>query len=60
VFTLGLPVLLSGLTPAGIAHSWLLGTAIFSAFGGRGYLLICLYFVIGSLVWPANTGLAQV
>eukprot|EP00854_Cymbomonas_tetramitiformis_P013834 gene13834-16349_t len=50
VFLLGLPVLLGGLTPAGVAHSWFLGTMVFGAFGGRGYLLVCIYFILGSAV----------
>ena len=41
-------MLLRGLTPAGVAHSWLLGTLVYSAFGAGGYVLICLYFLLGS------------
>lgn len=40
----------AGLTPAGVLHSWFLGTSIFSAFGPAGYLLVCLYFILGSAV----------
>ncbi|KAA6425056.1 MAG: putative membrane protein, partial [Trebouxia sp. A1-2] len=50
VYLLGLQILLKGLTPAGVAHSWVLGTAIYSAFGPGGYLLVCLYFLLGSAV----------
>lgn len=50
VFGLGLPVLLAGLTPVGVAHAWFLGGSIFAAFGWPGYLLVCLYFVLGSAV----------
>ena len=40
----------AGLTPAGVAHSWVLGTSVFSAFGLGGYILVCLYFIFGSAV----------
>eukprot|EP00210_Caulerpa_lentillifera_P004688 g4473.t1 len=50
VYITGLRVLLNGLTWAGVAHSWFLGSSIYSAFGFQGYLLVCLYFVIGSRV----------
>ena len=40
----------AGLTPAGVAHSWALGTAVYSAFGPGGYAMVCLYFILGSLV----------
>jgi uncharacterized protein (TIGR00297 family) len=50
VYLLGLPILLKGLTPAGVVHSWVLGTIVYSAFGPGGYLLVCLYFLLGSLV----------
>ena len=40
----------AGLTPAGVLHSWVLGTAVFSAFGTGGYVLVCLYFLLGSAV----------
>jgi len=49
VFTLGYKVLRKGLTPAGVAHSWFLGASIYSAFGAGGYLLVCLYFIFGTL-----------
>ncbi|EFJ42763.1 hypothetical protein VOLCADRAFT_97151 [Volvox carteri f. nagariensis] len=50
VFTLGYTVLRKGLTPLGVAHAWFLGTSVFSAFGLGGYLLVCLYFIFGTLV----------
>eukprot|EP00242_Pyramimonas_sp_CCMP2087_P008014 CAMPEP_0198201538 /NCGR_PEP_ID=MMETSP1445-20131203/4422_1 /TAXON_ID=36898 /ORGANISM="Pyramimonas sp., Strain CCMP2087" /LENGTH=317 /DNA_ID=CAMNT_0043871945 /DNA_START=120 /DNA_END=1070 /DNA_ORIENTATION=- len=50
VYILGIKVLLAGLTPAGVANSWLLGTMVYAAFGPYGYLLVCLYFVLGSAV----------
>ena len=40
----------TGLTPAGVLHSWVLGSAVYSAFGPGGYLLVCLYFLMGSAV----------
>jgi uncharacterized protein (TIGR00297 family) len=50
VFVFGLPVLLKGLTGIATANAWFLGTAVFAAFGFRGYLLVCLYFILGSAV----------
>ncbi|BDA47158.1 Protein VTE6, chloroplastic [Coccomyxa sp. Obi] len=50
VFLVGLKVLLRGLTPEGVVHSWALGTAVYSAFGAGGYVLVCLYFILGSAV----------
>ena len=41
---------LTGLTPAGVLHSWVLGSAVYSAFGPGGYLLVCLYYLLGSAV----------
>ena len=48
VFALGLPVLLKGLTPAGVVHAWFFGTLAYAAFGLGAYLLVCIYFVVGS------------
>lgn len=50
----------SGLTPAGVAHSWVLGTAVYSAFGARGYALVCLYFILGSAVRLCSSLLAAI
>ncbi|GBF94344.1 hypothetical protein Rsub_06966 [Raphidocelis subcapitata] len=50
VFAAGIQVLLKGLTWEGVANSWLLGTLVYSAFGLGGYLLVCLYFIFGTLV----------
>lgn len=50
VFAFGLPVLLSGLTPAGVLTSWLLGSLVFAAFGSGGFFLVAVYFVLGSAV----------
>jgi len=46
----GIKVLLRGLTPVGVASSWVLGTLSWAAFGPGAYSIVCLYFVIGSLV----------
>ena len=48
---------LAGLTAAGVLHSWALGTAVYSAFGAGGYVLVCLYFILGSAVRPHRTPL---
>ena len=50
VYVLGLPVLLKGLTWEGVLSSWFLGTLSYSAFGPGAYALVCLYFIVGSLV----------
>jgi uncharacterized membrane protein len=50
VFTFGLPVLLKGLTTAGVINAFALGTVVFAAFGAKGYLLVVLYFIFGTLV----------
>lgn len=50
VFAVGLPVLRKGLSDQVIAHAWLLGSAVYGAFGAGSYLLMCLYFIIGTLV----------
>jgi len=50
VYLLGIKVLVKGLTPAGVAHSWVLGALVYSAFGFGGYGLVCLYFIAGSAV----------
>lgn len=38
------------LTPAGIAHGWLLGVLIWGTLGWRGYLVVMFYFLVGSAV----------
>jgi len=50
VYILGNRVLLRGLTYQGVLSSWVLGSLVFSAFGARGYCIVCLYFLLGSLV----------
>lgn len=44
---------MKGLTWEGVFNSWLLGTSVFAAFGAGGYLLVCLYFIFGTLVRAA-------
>ena len=50
VYLLGIKVLLRGLTAEGVLSSWFLGTLSYAAFGAGGYAIVCIYFVIGSLV----------
>jgi hypothetical protein len=50
VYLAGIKVLLRGLTWEGVVSSWFLGTLAYAAFGAGGYGLVCLYFVVGSLV----------
>ena len=57
VFTLGYKVLRKGLTNEGIAHAWLLGASTWSAFGPAGYSLLCMYFILGTLVSHDGRGL---
>lgn len=49
VYAAGIKILLKGLTMAGVAHSWVLGTLSYAAFGCGGYALVCAYFVVGTL-----------
>ena len=49
----------AGLTPAGVANSWILGTAVYSAFGPGAYVLVCLYFLLGSAVSAEQACLHQ-
>lgn len=36
------------LTPAGIAHAWVLGVIIWGSLGWRGYAVVMFYFLVGS------------
>jgi uncharacterized protein (TIGR00297 family) len=36
------------LTPAGLAHAWVLGTLVWGCLGWQGYLLVMFYFLVGS------------
>lgn len=53
VYILGIQVLLRGLTWSGVLSSWILGTLSYAAFGAGGYAIVCLYFIMGSLVRSA-------
>jgi uncharacterized membrane protein len=48
--TAGVRVLQKGLTLAGIAHAFALGTLLYGAFGVGGFSLLCLYFLFGTAV----------
>lgn len=50
VYLLGIRVLLAGLLPSAVALSWVLGTVVYAAFGLGGYVLVCMYFILGSAV----------
>ena len=49
VFLVGYKALSSGLSYVGIAHAWFLGTVCLAAFQVQGYVLVCAYFVFGTL-----------
>ncbi|WP_448561137.1 TIGR00297 family protein [Trichothermofontia sp.] len=38
------------LTPAGLAHAWLLGVLLWGTLGWPGYLVVMVYFLVGSAV----------
>lgn len=48
IFSLGSPLLVTGLSLSGIAAAFLLGTLTWRAFGSSGFLLVATYFVIVS------------
>ncbi|CAN4102990.1 unnamed protein product [Withania somnifera] len=48
IFTVGSPLLVSGLSVSGIGAAFLLGTLTWRAFGSSGFLLVATYFVIGT------------
>jgi hypothetical protein len=50
VFAAGSPVLLKGLTGWGMVNAFILGTAVFAAFGAGGFALVCIYFLFGTAV----------
>jgi len=50
VYLFGIKVLLKGLTWEGVLSSWFLGTLSYAAFGPGSYSIVCLYFIVGSLV----------
>jgi uncharacterized protein (TIGR00297 family) len=45
------------LTPAGLVHAWVLGIILWGTLGWRGYLVMVVYFVVGSAV--TRIGLEQ-
>jgi uncharacterized protein (TIGR00297 family) len=45
------------LTPAGYAHAWILGVLVWGALDWRGYLIVMVYFLVGSAV--TRIGLAR-
>ncbi|PHU12737.1 hypothetical protein BC332_19667 [Capsicum chinense] len=48
IFTLGSPLLVTGLSISGIGAAFLLGNLTWRAFGSSGFLLVAMYFVIGT------------
>eukprot|EP00898_Chlorokybus_atmophyticus_P004816 jgi/Chlat1/5335/Chrsp35S05267 len=50
VFTVGSPLLLRYLTPNGYANAFFLGLIVWRAFGGTGFAILCIYFLVGSRV----------
>ena len=50
VYILGNRVLLKGLALDGYLSSYVLGCLSYAAFGLTGYLIVCIYFLIGSYV----------
>ncbi|KAH7290284.1 hypothetical protein KP509_30G040700 [Ceratopteris richardii] len=50
IFTIGLPILQTGLTASGMASAYLLGTSTWRAFGASGFLVVAAYFVLGTAV----------
>uniref|UniRef100_A0A2N9EHY9 Reverse transcriptase zinc-binding domain-containing protein n=1 Tax=Fagus sylvatica TaxID=28930 RepID=A0A2N9EHY9_FAGSY len=48
IFIVGSPILISGLSVSGIASAFLLGTLTWRAFGPPAFLLVAIYFVIGT------------
>ncbi|MFS7929427.1 hypothetical protein Hanom_Chr04g00332441 [Helianthus anomalus] len=50
IFLVGSPVLVTGLSVSGIVAAFLLGTLTWRGFGPSGFLLVAVYFVIGTAV----------
>ncbi|CAH9127031.1 unnamed protein product [Cuscuta epithymum] len=48
IFTIGSPLLVSGLSLSGAASAFLLGTLSWRAFGSFGFLLVAAYFILGT------------
>lgn len=53
-------MLLRGLTLAGMANAFLLGTLVYGAFGAGGFSLVMLYFLFGTAVRAEDTFLLHV
>ncbi|WP_339383665.1 TIGR00297 family protein [Oculatella sp. LEGE 06141] len=45
------------LTPAGLVHAWILGILLWGTLGWQGYLIMMVYFLVGSSV--TRIGMAQ-
>ncbi|MBF2078140.1 MAG: TIGR00297 family protein [Synechococcales cyanobacterium T60_A2020_003] len=45
------------LTPAGYVHAWILGVLIWRSLGWRGYVIVMVYFLVGSTV--TRIGIAE-
>lgn len=43
-------MLLKGLTWWGMVNAFILGSAVFAAFGAGGFGLVCIYFLFGTAV----------
>lgn len=52
---LGVAVKQRWLTPAGLLHAWVLGVALWSTLGWKGWFVCVLYLVFGSLVTKVRT-----
>ncbi|XP_078431230.1 integral membrane protein (Protein of unknown function DUF92, transmembrane) [Wolffia australiana] len=50
IFVVGSPLLLAGLSGSGILAAFALGTLTWRAFGASGFLIVALYFTIGTAV----------
>ncbi|KAF6173881.1 hypothetical protein GIB67_039832 [Kingdonia uniflora] len=50
IFLVGSPILVTGLSLSGIGTAFLLGTLTWRAFGTFGFLLVAMYFIIGTAV----------
>ncbi|KAL8195445.1 hypothetical protein R6Q57_025848 [Mikania cordata] len=48
IFVVGSPILVTGLSLSGIVAAFLLGTLTWRGFGPSGFLLVAVYFVIGT------------
>ncbi|HEY9826680.1 MAG TPA: TIGR00297 family protein [Stenomitos sp.] len=51
------PVIRKLLTPAGLLHAWILGVVVWATLGWPGYLVVAVYFIVGSGV--TKIGMAE-